>query len=65
MMRQIPILYNQEEECCGCTACFAICPRNAITMVSDIKGFAYPKINPNKCVGCYMCLKVCPFKKEL
>lgn len=60
--KQIPILYNRKEECCGCTACYAICPKQAITMVEDIEGFEYPKIDVKKCVLCFQCTKVCPMK---
>lgn len=34
-MREIPVLYKRKEECCGCTACYAICPKEAISMVED------------------------------
>lgn len=61
-MQEIPILYERKEECCGCTACYASCPREAISMVADEEGFEYPQIDENKCVRCYQCLKVCPFK---
>lgn len=61
-MKQIPILYNKKEECCGCTACFVICPQKAISMIEDEEGFEYPQINANQCVRCYQCLRVCPFK---
>lgn len=44
-MKDIPILYNRKEECCGCTACYAICPKEAILMMEDEEGFEYPKIN--------------------
>ena len=37
--KEIPILYNRKEECCGCTACYAICPKVAICMVEDEEGF--------------------------
>lgn len=57
-----PVLYKRKEECCGCTACYAICPRNAITMVEDEEGFEYPQIDENKCVSCYRCMNVCPIK---
>ena len=60
--REIPTLYNIREECCGCSACYAICPQHAITMDSDEEGFEYPRINPEKCIRCYLCLKVCPEK---
>lgn len=61
---QIPILYNQKEECCGCTACYAICPKEAIYMLEDKEGFEYPQINAIKCIQCYQCIKVCPIKVE-
>ena len=59
----IPILYERKEDCCGCTACLAICPQQAIKMVEDEEGFEYPKIVEEKCVGCGMCLKICPVKE--
>ena len=73
-MRIIPVLYRRKEECCGCTACYAICSKDAITMVEDEEGFEYPQIDENKCVRCYQqideskcvrcyqCIKVCPIK---
>lgn len=61
-MKELPILYKRKEECCGCTACYAICPKEAISMVEDEEGFEYPQIDESKCVRCYQCLKVCPFK---
>lgn len=62
MNREIPILYNRKEECCGCTACDAICPKQAISMIEDEEGFEYPKVDESKCVRCYLCKKVCPIK---
>ena len=63
-MKKIPALYIKKDECCGCAACYAVCPREAICMIEDDEGFLYPKINSEKCVRCYMCLKVCPFKEQ-
>ena len=60
--KQLPILYNRKEECCGCTACYAICPKSAITMAEDEEGFKYPQLNERKCIRCHICLKVCPIK---
>lgn len=64
-LKDIPILYNKKEECCGCSACYAICPKNAISMVEDEEGFDYPLIDNSLCVRCQMCLKICPIKKIL
>lgn len=62
MREEIPRLYQRKEDCCGCTACLAICSKDAITMETDEEGFDYPKIDSEKCVRCYMCIKVCPIK---
>lgn len=53
----------KKSECCGCSACKAICPKKAIAMEPDCEGFLYPKIN-NNCINCGLCLKVCKGKKE-
>ena len=63
-MADIPILYEQKEDCCGCTACYSICPSKAISMTKDEEGFLYPKIDETKCIKCLKCLKVCAFKKK-
>ena len=61
--KSIPVLYLREEECCGCTACYAICPNQAIKMVSNEEGFEYPIIEKEKCISCQLCKSVCPMKK--
>lgn len=62
--KEIPILYSRKEDCCGCTACYAVCPKGAIVMLQDEEGFEYPDIDKGKCIKCYQCLKVCPFKVD-
>ena len=57
-------LFEKAEQCCGCTACLNICPKQAISMLEDQKGFLYPKIDCSKCVECGLCQKVCPFKVD-
>lgn len=58
------VLFERKEECCGCTACFAVCPQKAITMQEDEEGFDYPFIDIDKCVQCKMCVRVCPIKRD-
>lgn len=57
-----PILFENKEDCCGCSACMAVCPMSAIVVKTDEEGFNYPQINREMCIRCYQCLKVCPFK---
>lgn len=60
-MRELPKLFNNKRECCGCGACAAICDSQAINMVEDEEGFFYPIIIESSCLRCYRCLRVCPF----
>lgn len=63
-MKEFPILFKKKELCCGCSACFSICPKHAIRMIEDEEGFDYPHIDNKKCIKCYQCLKVCPMEKN-
>lgn len=54
-MPNIPV-----DNCCGCTACFNICPRSAITMKPDEEGFFYPVVDMDNCISCGLCEKSCP-----
>lgn len=60
------IRISNKIDCCGCQACVSVCPKSAISMEMDSKGFLYPKVDEKKCVDCGLCDKVCPFlNKEL
>ncbi len=61
MMNNIK-LYELESECCGCSACMAICPKRAIKLVENEEGFLYPVIDSDLCIGCKQCIRVCPLK---
>lgn len=54
-------VFENKTECCGCGACQAICPKNAIEMVEDEYGFIYPRIDESKCVNCNLCKKTCAY----
>jgi coenzyme F420-reducing hydrogenase beta subunit len=49
-----------KEDCVGCGACHDICPKSAISFVTDEEGFWYPIVDADKCVDCGLCDKVCP-----
>lgn len=54
------ISFLNKEDCCGCRACAAVCPCNAITMNSDNEGFLYPVVDEAVCVDCNKCVSSCP-----
>lgn len=56
---------KKKTDCCGCTACFNICPAKAITMDADEEGFLYPAVDRQKCVECGLCEKVCPIRHKV
>lgn len=62
-MKDVPVLFERKAYCCGCTACYSICPKEAISMIEDEEGFDYPQIDKSLCIRCYLCTKVCPIKK--
>ncbi len=62
--KALPELYESRENCCGCTACYAICPVQAITMRPCEEGFLYPVVDAGTCICCYRCLSVCALKRE-
>ena len=54
----------EKQDCCGCSACMAVCPKDSISMVSDDEGFLYPKVNTATCVNCGICISTCKAKGE-
>lgn len=57
-------LFDKEVNCCGCSACMNVCPKNAIHMEENKYGFVFPKIDENLCIKCGACKKVCSYQKE-
>ena len=58
------IVINNKFDCCGCGACIAACPKNAITMKEDSEGFRYPIVDTSSCVNCGLCKNACTFNLE-
>ncbi|WP_281952796.1 Coenzyme F420 hydrogenase/dehydrogenase, beta subunit C-terminal domain [Anaerobutyricum hallii] len=54
------LLIEDKKNCCGCTACYTICPKSAIQMKEDQEGFLYPRISTDQCINCGLCEKICP-----
>lgn len=57
------ITINDKKDCCGCWACYNVCPKHCIEMEEDEEGFRYPVINMQACIDCGLCERVCPLKK--
>ncbi len=51
---------KDKKDCCGCSACVQICPKDCIRLAEDEEGFLYPHVDRNSCIGCGLCEKVCP-----
>lgn len=54
-----------KKQCCGCTACYNVCPKSCITMVRDKEGFSYPKLDKDKCISCGACERMCPVNNRV
>lgn len=54
------IILKDKADCCGCSACANICPKQCITMQADKEGFVYPLVDRDRCINCDLCKKVCP-----
>ena len=48
------------KDCTGCGACSNACPKQAISMKPDSKGFLYPEVRKTLCIECKICLNKCP-----
>lgn len=54
------IYIKNKIECCGCSACQQVCPKQCITLTADKEGFLYPSVDIEACTNCHLCEKVCP-----
>jgi len=51
-------------KCSGCSACIDVCPKGAISLMTDSEGFWYPNVDKNLCVNCSLCDKICPIEHK-
>lgn len=51
---------KEKYNCCGCSACVQVCPKQCINMSADNEGFLYPQVDSRICIDCGLCEKVCP-----
>ncbi len=56
-------VYQSNTDCCGCGTCMTVCPKQAISMKNDERGFVYPVINRASCIDCGACRRICSFSK--
>ena len=54
------IRITNESQCCGCAACYNICPTKCIRMKKNSEGFSYPEVDVQQCLNCRKCEKACP-----
>lgn len=53
------VMAESPKKCTGCSACQAICPHDAISIVLNRDGFYSATVNEDKCVDCGLCQTVC------
>ncbi len=58
------MILPSKEKCTGCSACAAVCPKDAIVMQPDAFGFFHPEVKENICISCGRCTSVCPTIKK-
>lgn len=50
---------TEKRVCCGCGACYVVCPASAIRIIYGQR-YNFPEINEKVCRECGKCLRVCP-----
>jgi ferredoxin len=50
------------QDCKGCRICIKRCPKNCITMSSELNksGYSYAEFNSEVCTACGICYYSCP-----
>lgn len=58
------IQIDKKEDCCGCSACSQICPKECISLKEDNQGFLYPVVDKATCIECGLCERICPILNQ-
>lgn len=59
------VINENMEQCYNCAACIQVCPRQAVSMKKNERGFWKPEIEEAKCIDCGLCRKVCPLNADM
>ena len=57
-------LFKNKYDCCGCSACYSVCPKDAVIMKTGEEGFLYPFVKAETCISCGKCEAVCPIQRS-
>lgn len=57
-VRQVRLCDSRD--CTSCGACANVCPKDAVRLVPDERGFPVPRIDADLCVECHRCERICP-----
>jgi len=60
MANVVDALKESEKECVGCSSCMNICPKKAIAIITNDRGFLRPVVDSVFCIDCGKCVKGCP-----
>lgn len=56
---------HKQCDCCGCSACVEVCPKNCLSIGKNSDGIIIPTIsNKDACIECGLCSKVCPVENK-
>lgn len=56
--------FCMDSRCTGCSACYSVCPCNAIEMRENEEGFLFPVVDEDLCISCGLCHNACQVFSE-
>lgn len=59
-MKRTKIYLTSQENCTGCAACAAVCPKECISFQTFNTLHLYPSIDLEQCIKCGKCMDTCP-----